>query len=101
MENVVSGPLNNQVHRFGLQQALFIFAACENWINNIRNTFSQWYNAPFITGNKLLFLRTVIYQEEYIPCRLILLRVITLFENNNVMTNEYDNPLVDMLNVAV
>ena len=55
----------------------------------------------FIKGKKLLFLRTVICQPDYIPCREILRKLIPLFEENMVVENVYDSPLINILNIAV
>ena len=55
----------------------------------------------FIKGKKILFIRTVIHQPEYMPCRGILSNVISLYDNNTVVENTYNSPLIDILNTAV
>ena len=55
----------------------------------------------FIKGKKLLFIRTVIIQPEYIPCKGILRNIILLFSENTVIENTYCSPLIDILNIAV
>ena len=59
--------------------------ACLGWMNIIQ----------FIKARKIIFLRTILVMEEYMPIKRILIARIDNYEDDNV--NQFDSPLMQIL----